>query len=169
MTRRWLLALALVATPLCAQAQDGPSPGTAQLVGALSTGIPATMGGIMLVAGDDGTTGFLLASGGMVLGPTVGNIVGGLGTRALVGTLVRGAVWVGASYSLVIWGNDETGDVDALLGVAIGGYALLTGLAVWDLVTIPGAMQKRRGAQVGIAPTWVPATRSPGLALHLTF
>ena len=169
MIRPWLLALALVVSPLRAQAQDGPSPGTAQLVGALSTAIPAAIGGVMMVAGDEGTTGFFVASGGMVLGPTVGNVVGGLGRRAALGSLLRGGVWAGSSIALVGWGVDETGDADLWLGVALAGYAVLTGLAVWDLVTIPDAVRTKRGLEVSLAPTWVPATRSPGLALQLAF
>jgi hypothetical protein len=153
-----------------AAAQQGPSPGTAQLAGLLSTAIPAGVGTALLVASDDaGAAGFLIASGGMVLGPMVGNIVGGLGTRAAVGTLIRAGVWLGATSLLVGYGLDETGDAEPYLVGAIAGYAVLTGLAVWDLATIPGAMRKRQGAQVGLMPTWVPAAGAPGVALRLEF
>ncbi|MCU0620691.1 MAG: hypothetical protein MUC69_04220 [Gemmatimonadales bacterium] len=170
MSRRSLLVLlALLAPGSPAAAQGGASPGTAQLAGVVATAVPAAIGGVMMITGDEGTTGFFIASGGMVLGPMVGNVVGGLGRRAALGSLLRGGVWAGSSIALLAWGVDETGDADVWLGVAIGGYAVLTGLAVWDLVTIPGAVRAKRGLEVSVAPTWVPATRSPGLALGLRF
>ncbi len=167
----------ILAAPLLASlalrpavAQQGPSTSHAQLVGVLSTAIPVGVGTALMIANDDAAAaGFLLASGGMVLGPMVGNIVGGLGTRAAVGTLVRGGVWLGASSLLFTYANDESGSAEPYLVGAIAGYAALTGLVVWDLVTIPGAMRKQRGTQVGIAPTWVPAARAPGLALRVEF
>jgi hypothetical protein len=167
----------ILAAPLLASlalrptvAQQGPSTSHAQLVGVLSTAIPVGVGTALMIANDDAAAaGFLLASGGMVLGPMVGNIVGGLGTRAAVGTLVRGGVWFGASALLLAYGFDETGDAEPYLGGAIAGYAVLTGLAVWDIATIPGAMRKQRGTQVGIAPTWVPSAGAPGLALRVEF
>jgi hypothetical protein len=163
-----LLLTAPTLTP--AAAQQGPSTGTAQLAGVLSTAIPVGVGTALMIANDDAAAGgFLLASAGMVLGPMVGDIVGGLGARAAVGTLVRGGVWVGASYLLFAYANDESSSPEPYLVGAIAGYAALTGLVVWDLATIPGAMRKRQGTQVTIAPTWVPAARAPGLALRVEF
>ena len=169
---RAIVAMLLLTSPALtpAAAQQGPSTGTAQLVGVLSTAIPVGVGTALMIASDDAAAGgFLLASAGMVLGPMVGDIVGGLGARAAVGTLVRGGVWLGASYLLFTYANDESGSAEPYLVGAIAGYAALTGLVVWDLVTIPGAMRKQRGTQVGIAPTWVPAARAPGLALRVEF
>lgn len=170
--RPTLVAALLLASlaPTTVVAQQGPSAGTAQLAGALSTAIPVGVGGVLMLASDDAAAaGFLVASAGMVLGPAVGNLTGHLGTRAVVGTLVRGGLWLGASYLLVLWGNDETGSAEAYLVGSLAGYAALTGIAVWDIATIPGAMRKRGGAQVGITPTWMPATRAPGLALNVRF
>lgn len=167
-----VLAALLFASPALhpVSAQQGPSTGTAQLVGALSTVIPLGIGGALMLANDDAAAaGFLLASAGVVLGPMVGDIVGGLGSRAAIGTLVRGGVWAGASYLLFTWGNDESGSAEAYLVGAIAGYAALAGIAVWDIATIPGAMRKQRGMQVGITPTWVPGTGAPGLALRVEF
>lgn len=162
-----LLASAALAP---AAAQQGPTTGHAQLVGALSTAIPVGVGTMLMVANDDAAAaGFLVASAGMVFGPMVGDIVGGLGTRAGVGTIVRGGVWFGASTLLLAYGMDETGDAEPYLAGAIAGYAALTALAVWDIATIPGAMRKKQGTQVGIAPTWVPGARAPGLALRVEF
>lgn len=162
-----MLLTAPALTP--AAAQQGPSTGTAQLVGALSTAIPVGVGVALTITTEDPGLAYVLGSAGMVLGPTVGNIVGGLGTRAAVGALVRGGVWFGASSLLFTYANDESGSAEPYLVGAIAGYAALTGLAVWDLVTIPGAMRKKRGMQVGISPTWVPATGAPGLALSMEF
>ena len=163
-----LLFASLVPTTVAAQ--QGTSAGTAQLVGALSTAIPVGVGGVLMLTSDDAAAaGFLVASAGMVLGPTIGNITGHLGTRAVVGTLVRGGLWLGASYLLVLWGNDETGSAEAYLAGSLAGYAALTGIAVWDIATIPGAMRKRGAAQVGVTPMWMPATRAPGLALNVKF
>jgi hypothetical protein len=167
------LAAALLLASLAlepAAAQQGPSTGSAQLAGALATAIPVGVGTALMIANDDAAAGgYILASAGMVLGPMVGDIVGGLGSRAAVGTLVRGGVWLGASYLLFKYGNDESGNAEPYLVGAIAGYAALTALAVWDIATIPGAMRKKRGTQVGIAPTWVPATGTPGVALRVEF
>lgn len=163
-----LLLASLALTP--AEAQQGPSTGSAQLVGALSTAIPVGVGTALMIANDDAAAGgYLLASAGMVLGPMVGDIVGGLGSRAAVGTLVRGGVWLGASYLLFTYANDESGSAEPYLVGAIAGYAALTALAVWDIATIPGAMRKKQGTQVGVMPTWVPGARAPGLALRVEF
>ncbi|HEX5817354.1 MAG TPA: hypothetical protein VFY20_00650 [Gemmatimonadales bacterium] len=167
--RALVAALLLTAPALTpAAAQHGPSTGTAQLVGVLSTAIPVVAGVALTIATDDPAP-VLLGSAGMVLGPMVGNIVGGLGTRAAVGTLVRGGVWIGSMSLLFTYANDESGSAEPYLVGAIAGGAALTGLVVWDLVTIPGAMRKKRGTQVNIAPTWVPAARAPGLALRVEF
>jgi len=169
---RAIVAALLLASPALAPAaaQQGPSTGSAQLTGILSTAIPVGVGTALMIANDGAVeAGFLLASAGMVLGPTVGNIVGGLGARAAVGALARGGVWLGASYLLFAYGNDESGNPEPYLVGAVAGWAAVTGLAVWDLATIPGAMRKQRGTQVSIAPTWLPAARAPGLALRVEF
>ena len=149
------------------------------VTGLVGTVLPVAGGIALMVAGhgdferDETSVGFLLASGGLLLGPSLGDWVGGSTGRGLAGLGLRTAALIGgaaAAYGICGW-NCGPGDSDATIAqvVAVGALGLTVGLAVWDLTTLRHRMRTPRAGGATLAPLFVPSTRAAGIAVHLRF
>lgn len=136
--------------------------------------VPILAGVAMMMAGkgdwEHGPTtgGFLLASGGLLLGPSIGDWAGGLGGRGFARFGLRTVALVGgltAGFAASWNNNDDAGG--AVL--ALGGLGLAAGLAVWDLATLKGGVRRHQAKSVSVLPTLSPDTHAVGVAFHLAF
>lgn len=162
-------------TPLVAQRPDpGPDPASGPfLAGVGATILPISAGVALMVGakGDldsgSGSAGLLLATGGLLLGPAVGDWAGGLVGRGFAGFGLRTVAWIGGfvtAFAMSWNGNGHSGDA-----VFLGGLGIASGLAVWDLATLKGAVRRHRARSVSVLPIVRPEAHALGLALHLTF
>jgi len=175
--RQLVLGMMLGTTPLAAQ---GRGPGFDPASGPFSAGVGATIvpivGGIAMMVAAKGemhegasAAGLLLATGGLLLGPAVGDWAGGLSGRGFARLGLRSAAFLGGMVGgfAIAWNNS---DQNAASGaVFLGGVGIAAGLAVWDLATLKGAVRRKRGQAVSVAPVVQPDRKTLGIAVHLAF
>ena len=165
-----VLGLLLCTTPLAAQHRDPNfDPGAEPFhVGLSLTVAPIVAGVALMVAGkgdwEQGptTAGFLLATGGLLLGPSAGDWVGGLGGRGFARFGLRTAALVGGFMG----GYSNNAGAEAAF---LGGLGVAVGLAVWDLATVKGAVRRHQAKSVSLVPILRPDSHAVGVAVHLTF
>jgi hypothetical protein len=155
------------------------SPNTPFAVGLAATLIPAVTGIALMAAGsfdfDNSSVevGFLLGAGGLLLGPAIGDWTGGLVGRGFAGFGLRTLSLFGglaASFAICPWDCGGNSPEASTAGkVAIAGLGLATGLAIWDLATVRGAVRRNRAHRVTVMPTYIPSARAPGLAVRVMF
>ena len=118
---------------------------------------------------------------GVLVGPSLGYLYGGLGWRGLLGIGFR---TVGVGLVLVaftgfwsetwssMWGGDSAKDEDWEAGLLVGAV-MMFGSAIWDLVAVKGAVQKRnvklRDRTLTFAPLLNPRTKTVGISIRLFF
>jgi hypothetical protein len=171
-----LVATLLLPSPALAQAGDSvhaTDPGRRPaLIGVAATLAPIAAGAITMAATDADGIGLLVMYGGAILGPSIGNWSAGLVSRGFTGLAIRTGLGVVATMGpfVVCPGLDECSDgAFTAAGVLfVGANALLLAHASWDLATLP-KRARAQAARVSVAPTWVPATRAPGLAMRVEF
>lgn len=171
-----VLAMTLCTTSLAAQ---GRTPGHDAGSVPFHTGLAATIlpiaAGVGLIAASHGhaesgtaNAGVLLITGGVLLGPSIGNWAGGLGGRGFLGFGLRTVAVVGGVVGgfAASWNNNDSAGGAALF---IGGLAVTSGLVVWDLATVKGAARRRQARSVSMLPTVRPGTHEVGLAVRVSF
>ena len=170
-----VLSLMFCGTTLAAQsgtsAHDPAS--TPFYAGLTATVIPIAIGIAMMRAGrmdfeqGPASAGFLLASGGLLLGPAVGDWVGGLSGRGFARFGLRSVAWLGglgAGYAISYNGSDPAGS-----GVLLGALGIATGLAIWDLATLPSGVRRNRAKSISLVPTVRPESHALGVVVHFAF
>lgn len=179
MGRLWLVVLGTMLSSTRLPAQS-PNPGRDRASGAFYAGLGATIvpiaAGVALMASGNGdfehgpaTAGFLLATGGLLLGPAVGDWAGGLGGRGFARFGLRAVAWLGGAVAgaAISWNNPDQGGVaDAII---LGGLGIASGLAVWDLATLKGGVRNHYAKSVAVMPVVRPDTGALGVAVHLPF
>ncbi len=170
-----LATLVLTAPAGRLAAQGAPTtPGSATRLGVALTVLPLLGGGALMVSAADGDDdrvgiGYAIASAGVILGPAVGNWVGGLGGRGWRGAGIRTALaWGGLATAFALCGlecRDETG-ADVVFAVT---SAAAVAHAAWDLATLGNRIERKRGLRMALGPVWVPSARRPGLGVTLRF
>lgn len=175
-----LVLIAAVAPPALSQetVPDSSAVATAQsaqTLGVLTTAIPVAVGGALLaagIAGNGGTpvsVGYLLASSGVIFGPSIGDWRGGLTGRGVGGMFLRmGFAWGGLLAAGIICLPDCE-DETATAVVLLGSQGVAFGLAVWELATVKHRVIKDREARFSLTPTYSPETGSIGFAARLRF
>jgi hypothetical protein len=176
-SRLMVLGMMLGGTPLAAQ---GQSPGPDRASGPFYVGLGATVipivAGIALIGAGKGdfeqgpaTAGSLLATGGLLLGPAVGDWAGGLGGRGFVRFGLRTVALMGGLMGgfAISWNNSDQNTAGG--AVLLGGLGIAAGLAIWDLATVTGAVRRHRAKSVSVIPVVRPDARTLGVAGHLTF
>ncbi len=167
--------LATLAQSLPAQDPAGGAryldPASATWLSTAFTVIP-TVAGFALMAGGSETAGPLLFMGGLTLGPSIGYFSAGRTGRGFAGFGIRTGVFLGSALVAValcpVWCDQS--EATAAEAVFIGGMVVTAGLAVYDIATVRRKQVAPSGAnQVRVYPAWVPAARSPGLAVQVTF
>ena len=179
---RAIVALALLAfVPRPARSQEPKAVDSAafanarsaQTLGLLTTVIPVALGGGLIVAGrDEGTAlyvGYLLASSGVIFGPSIADWRGGLHGRGVGGMLLRmGLAWGGLITAGIVCLPDCE-DQTATEVIFIGSQAAALGLAVWELATVKQRIIKANEAKVSFTPTYSPQTGAIGFAARIGF
>ncbi len=174
--RLLVLGMILCSTTLAAQHRDpGFDPGSGPLAAGIGTTVVPIIAGVAMMMAGKGdwehgptTGGFLLASGGLLLGPSIGDWAGGLGGRGFARFGLRtvalfGGLTAGVAAS---WNNNDSVGGAALV---LGGLGIATGLAVWDLATLKGAVRRHNERAVSLMPILRPDTHALGVSVHTTF
>jgi hypothetical protein len=174
-----LALLALVYRPASSQetkAVDSAAFATArsaQTLGLLTTVIPVALGGGLIVAGrDEGTAlyvGYLLASSGVIFGPSIADWRGGLHGRGVGGMFLRmGLAWGGLITATIVCLPDCENQT-ATEVIFLGSQAAALGLAVWELATVKNRVIKASEGRIGLTPTFSPQTGAIGFAARVRF
>lgn len=161
----------------------GPLPGTrspevAFAVAAAGTAIPMLVGYSRSNGGGDG---LWLTLGGLIVGPSLGDLYAGSSRRAIQGILARGSV-MGLTALLVtgvcstdsscgLFSSDD-GAIAVAMAVATAGAAATVALAVHEIVTTDDrarARNARLASRVTLLPIVDPVGRGAGLAFRLRF
>jgi len=156
--------------PHTSQHQD---PVSATLLSAAFTVFP-TVAGIVMVTGEEGSSaGVLLIVGGLTLGPAIGYFSAGRVGRGVAGFGVRTLVLTGtlALGLFMCPGVCDNSDKGAE-AVIVGGFVITAGLAAYDIATVRRKLPLEGSAsfrRVRIYPTYVAATKSPGLGVNIEF
>jgi hypothetical protein len=161
-----------------------PLPEVAQRLSARTTAIPFACGtaAFALDVGVFGTGfvalgGYLVATAGIIAGPTTGYTYGGIPARGAVGAGVRLALVVGVPVAVAVSQPDHWDDEDELAALALGMLAG-TGLAavsgVWDIATVPGNVERNnrhllQQARLRVEPAMTPFAHAPGVAVRIGF
>jgi hypothetical protein len=171
------------ARPVAAQEETGMDSLTAAAeaagrsaatVGWIGTLAPVGAGLLLMASGTDSDAfgwGYLIASSGVIFGPSVANWSAGQTGRGFAGMFIRmGITWgglvVAASNCFMDCSNDEAA---ASNGIFIVTQAVGLGLAIWEVATIKHRVIRERGGTVSVVPTFSPATRSVGFAARVRF
>jgi hypothetical protein len=174
-----LALLALVSRPASSQEAklvDSAAYATArsaQTIGLLTTVIPVVVGGGLIVAArDEGAAfyvGYLLASSGVIFGPSIADWRGGLHGRGVGGMFLRmGFAWGGLIAAGIVCQADCE-DQTAIEVVLFGSQAAALGLAVWELATVKHRVIKANEGKVSFTPTYSPETGAIGFAARVRF
>ncbi len=168
----------LIAAQLAAQVPDTTIPATryrdpasATILSAAFTVIPTVAGIAMIAADQESGAGAWVFFGGLTLGPAMGYFTTGQTGRGLVGFGIRSGVFVGTGllvFAICPIYCDESEEVAAGI-VAIGGLTLTAVLAVYDIVKVRRKLPAESAARVSMYPSYVPATKSPGIGIKVTF
>jgi hypothetical protein len=147
---------------------------SAATVGWIATLVPVGAGTLLMASGSDSDAfgwGYVIASGGVILGPSVANWSAGQTGRGFAGMFIRmGIAWgglvVAASNCFLDCSENE---LAASNGIFIGTQVVALGLAIWEVATIKNRVIRERGGTISVGPTYSPATRSIGFAAHVRF
>jgi hypothetical protein len=154
------------ATPIDSAAVEAGR--SARTVGWIATLVPIGIGTVAMASGGDAVDwGYLIASSGVILGPSVANWSVGQTGRGFVGMFVRmGISWGGLAVAASTCFDDCSNDAT---GIFLATQAVALGLAIWEVATIKNRVIRQRGSTVSVSPTYSPATRSIGFAARVRF
>ena len=177
------LVLSMSAQTVAAQEETGIDSVTAAAnaagrsaatVGWVGTLVPVGAGLLLMASGTDSDAfgwGYVIASSGVIFGPSVANWSAGQTGRGFAGMFIRmGVTWGG----LVVAASNCFLDCSDNEAAASGGIFLVTqavglGLAIWEVATIKNRVIRERGGTISVSPTFSPATRSIGFAARVRF
>ena len=146
-------------------------PASATILSAVFTVFP-TLAGIALIAGDnESEAGTLLFMGGLTLGPAIGYFSTGRVGRGMAGFGIRTGVFIGSLVAGCALGWDTCSGSQESTGTAVvvGGLAITAALAVYDIVKVRRKLPAETAARATVYPTYVAATKSPGIGIRVTF
>jgi hypothetical protein len=167
-------AAAVLLVALAADAHAEPSrspkdPTTATLVSVGATLVPIALG----IASKNGTSGLILATAGVVLGPSAGHWYAG--EVGWTGLAIRGlglaatALVIDDSFQCAIGDGGESGKNCSLAdGVLFGGVSLLIGGVIFDWLRVGDSARRANARSVQIAPTVISGPQSTGTGLGLS-
>jgi hypothetical protein len=153
------------ATDSAAVAEAGSS---ARTLGWIATLVPIGIGAAAMLSGEDAVGwGYVIASSGVILGPSVANWSVGQTGRGFVGMFVRmGISWGGLAVAASTCFDDCSNEAT---GIFLATQAVALGLAIWEVATIKNRVIRERGGTISVSPTFSPATRSIGFAARVRF
>jgi hypothetical protein len=146
-------------------------PASATLLSAAFTVVRAAAG-IAMVAGDpEAGAGAWLFFAGLTLGPSIGYFTTGQTGRGFAGFGIRSGVFMGTALLAYAVCPVFCGESDASAGnvIAIGGLTVTAILAVVDIAKVRRKFPGESTARVRVYPTYLAATKSPGLGVNVTF
>ena len=168
----------LVASRVAAQSPGATFPTTryrdpsgATVLSAAFTVLP-TLAGIAVIAGDtESGAGYLLFMGGLTLGPAIGYFSTGRVGRGMAGFGIRTGVFIGSfgAAFAICWDNCSGSQESTAAAVLVGGLAITAALAVYDIVKVRRKLPAETAARATVYPTYVAATKSPGIGIRVTF
>ena len=146
-------------------------PASATVLSAAFTVLP-TLAGIAIAASDpESGAGALLFMGGLTLGPAMGYFSTGRIGRGMAGFGIRTGVFIGtiaAGFGICGWTCTDSQQSTAA-AVVLGGLTLTTALAVYDIAKVRRKLPAATASRVSVYPTYVAATKSPGIGIGVTF
>jgi hypothetical protein len=163
-----LLAAAL-ARP--AASQDSRTGNRAFYVGLVATAVP-TAAGVALLSGHGSTApGLMLASAGVILGPSVGDWSGGLTGRGLLFAGLRAATAAGGllGVAATCWDDCSRSEERNATTIAVASSVVLAGLVAWDLATVKSAVRRHQERRMSVTPLYDSVRHGPGLVARVTF
>ena len=168
----------LVASRVAAQSPGATFPTTryrdpsgATVLSAAFTVLP-TLAGIAVFAGDtEAGAGYLLFMGGLTLGPAIGYFSTGRVGRGMAGFGIRTGVFIGSLVAACAlgWDTCSGSQESTAVAVLVGGLAITAALAVYDIVKVRRKLPAETAARATVYPTYVAATKSPGIGIRVTF
>ncbi len=168
----------LVASRVAAQSPGATFPTTryrdpsgATVLSAVFTVLP-TLAGIAVIAGDtESGAGYLLFMGGLTLGPAIGYFSTGRVGRGMAGFGIRTGVFIGSFVAAfgICGGTCSDSQRSTGTAVLVGGLAITAALAVYDIVKVRRKLPAETAARATVYPTYVAATKSPGIGIRVTF
>ncbi len=168
----------LVASRVAAQSPGATFPTTryrdpsgATVLSAAFTVLP-TLAGIAVIAGDsESGAGYLLFMGGLTLGPAIGYFSTGRVGRGLAGFGIRTGVFIGSLVAACAagWDTCSGSQESTAAAVLVGGLAITAALVVYDIVKVRRKLPAETAARATVYPTYVAATKSPGIGIRVTF
>lgn len=157
------------ATDSAAAAEAGSS---ARTLGWIATLGPVGIGTAAMLSGEDAVGwGYVIASSGVIFGPSVANWSVGQTSRGFVGMFVRmGISWGGLAVAASTCVDDcSDNELNVATGIFFATQAVALGLAIWEVATIKNRVIRERGGTISVSPTYSPATRSIGFAARVRF
>jgi len=109
--------------------------------------------------------------GGLTLGPAMGYFSTGRIGRGMAGFGIRTGVFIGtiaAGFGICGWTCTDSQQSTAA-AVVLGGLTLTTALAVYDIAKVRRKLPAATASRVSVYPTYVAATKSPGIGIGVTF
>lgn len=147
---------------------------SAATVGWIGTLAPVGTGLLLMAGGTDSDAfgwGYVIASGGIIFGPSIANWSVGQTGRGFAGMFIRmGIAWggvVAAGSNCFMDCSDE--EAAASNGIFIVTQTVALGLAIWEVATIKDRVIRERGGVISVVPTFSPATQSIGFAAQIRF
>lgn len=147
------------------------SPLLAFALSALSTGIPV---GIALAEPDaKGSAPAILFTSGLVLGPLVGYLYGGVAGRGLLGAGIRFGV-TGLTYlAAASTAGPSFSSLGSAVVVLVLGTAFVGVDAIYDILAVGGYVNEQNNLNrvfgVSVTPTYSFSTQSTGIQLTISF
>jgi len=144
----------------------------ARTLGWIATLAPVGIGAAAMLSGEDAVGwGYVIASSGVIFGPSVANWSVGQTGRGFVGMFVRmGISWGGFAVAASTCFDECTdNELNAATGIFLATQAVALGLAIWEVATIKNRVIRERGGTISVSPTYSPATRSIGFAARVRF
>ena len=170
--RHLIAALIVAALPVAAHAESASKdPETAWLASAGATAVPVALGVVAAAQGSE--AGYLLATAGVLIGPSAGHwyagdtLSTGLGIR-LAGTALAGGLLYSAAECAII--GDESGQSHCRIkeGLFLAGVGLILVGAIHDLGSASDTVRRANARTIQIAPTMVSGARGTGAGLGVS-
>lgn len=146
-------------------------PASATLASAGFTVLPIVTGLAIAASDPEAGAGVLLFLSGLILGPSIGYFTTGQTGRGFAGFGIRSGVFVGTvllAYATCPVYCSESEESTATI-IAISGLAVTAALAVYDITKVRRKLPEGPAERVTFYPTYVPATKSPGIGIMVAF
>ena len=152
-------------------AQSGDAANQALYFGLAATVLPTAAGVAVLSGSGSNAPGLVVASAGVILGPSIGDWSGGLTGRGLMFAGLRAATVAGGLFgvALACWDECTSSEYRNATAIGVASSVVLAGLVVWDLATVKGAVRRHQARRVSVMPGYDRERRAPMLVVQMNF